>query len=1046
VIPQRIKLKGFLSYKGEQEVAFDDGGSLWMLSGLNGSGKSSIFDALTYALFGCHRGGGRDAVELINKDEDSLLVEFDFLLDGRLCRAKRTLKRKARGGGQGTQQILVLGGAGKWTPIEETSYKRGFDEWVEANIGLTYETFTSSVLLLQGQAEKLLSSRPEDRRKVLASIVDLERYERLHEKADERRKALRGSLEALQNQRNALPEVTEMELLEAGGRIEEAERGRMEAQAEVDRLQGLELRAHQWVELQGRVQTARQRWERAARLLADAADIENAAVRLAELRAVLPKLTTIIELRNKIRESEQKTKERADRRFDLDAELTRKCESLDQRRGERDQLWSRIEHDEAGRPDAAAAFRQMVAALEKLKEYEAQDADLARCVGELSQLPADAGAALAAARDEHRRLTALAEAVRSLTRFAGQRDELRRAVERRRLAEQQRNAVLAQGKQYAAELSDLQPRLEEAKRQRREADAKAIEARTRLQQADQSLRELSRLDGAKVCRQCGQELTPGHIVEEKARRGKARAEAEGRDREATAAQEAACKQEERLRARYDGLEKARQEARERFQEQKGQAERAEDEALRLQQDCRRVWDDLPPEHRTRIAAGPLDDWTETTHPAAADLDLLRRETLGVAAADKRVGEADRVRSEWVKKKAEEATIRQNLARLRTSLPPDLSSLRRDHARLEAEFHALDKTLAGLRSQAEQAQRDCDRLAKEAEHLRHKLVEIDGQAKADEASRHDRKLFLDRALKELPAGWADRADGAGLKDWSVWDGERAALERAGADARGKELEQARRGLEDLRRDKEELENQETAFDADCRRDPAEVRVLLKAAKETLSRREDDLRAARGRRERLEEDRKRRNDVAAECVRTEQDHAEQKLLAELLGKDRLQLYLVRQAERQAVFHANSVLDRLSGGQLYLRLKGGADGEGEGSTDRALDLEVYNRVTGDKPIGVAFLSGSQKFRVAVSLALGIGQYASRQHRPIESVIIDEGFGCLDRQGRQVMIQELQNLRGQMRCIVLVSHQEEFADSFSDGYHFQLEDGATRISRFQK
>src|SRR6058998_1827261 len=166
---------------------------------------------------------------------------------------------------------------------------------------------------------------------------------------------------------------------------------------------------------------------------------------------------------------------------------------------------------------------------------------------------------------------------------------------------------------------------------------------------------------------------------------------------------------------------------------------------------------------------------------------------------------------------------------------------------------------------------------------------------------------------------------------------------------------------------------------------------------------------------------------------------RLLAELLGKDRLQLHLVRTAERQVVDHANAVLDRLSSGQLYLRLAGEAGGEG--SSAKALELEAYNRATGEKPINVAFLSGSQKFRVAVSLALGIGQYASRQHRPIESVIIDEGFGCLDSQGRQVMIQELQNLRGQMRCILLVSHQEEFADAFSDGYLFELADGSTRI-----
>ena len=165
--------------------------------------------------------------------------------------------------------------------------------------------------------------------------------------------------------------------------------------------------------------------------------------------------------------------------------------------------------------------------------------------------------------------------------------------------------------------------------------------------------------------------------------------------------------------------------------------------------------------------------------------------------------------------------------------------------------------------------------------------------------------------------------------------------------------------------------------------------------------------------------------------------------LLGRDRLQRYLVRTAERQIVDYANGILDRLSGGQLYLRLVGSEEGIG---AERALDLEATNRVTGGTAINVAFLSGSQRFRVAVSLALGMGQYASRQHRPIESVIIDEGFGCLDRNGRQVMIQELQNLRGQLKCILLVSHQEEFADAFADGYRFELTNGSTKITRFRR
>ncbi|MBV9124138.1 MAG: hypothetical protein JO112_12330, partial [Planctomycetes bacterium] len=140
------------------------------------------------------------------------------------------------------------------------------------------------------------------------------------------------------------------------------------------------------------------------------------------------------------------------------------------------------------------------------------------------------------------------------------------------------------------------------------------------------------------------------------------------------------------------------------------------------------------------------------------------------------------------------------------------------------------------------------------------------------------------------------------------------------------------------------------------------------------------------------------------------------------------------------AGEILDRLSGGQLCLQHRS-QDGTGG---DKALVLEAYNRTSANQnPHRVEMLSGSERFRVAVSLALAIGQYASRQHRPIQSVIIDEGFGCLDPANRQLMIQELHNLQGQLDRILLVSHQEEFADAFTNGYRFQLENGSTRVQR---
>jgi DNA repair protein SbcC/Rad50 len=223
----------------------------------------------------------------------------------------------------------------------------------------------------------------------------------------------------------------------------------------------------------------------------------------------------------------------------------------------------------------------------------------------------------------------------------------------------------------------------------------------------------------------------------------------------------------------------------------------------------------------------------------------------------------------------------------------------------------------------------------------------------------------------------------------------------------------------------------------------VKSLLAVARKQVAGHAEELQAAREEKSILDRRREDRERLHSQKLALDKDLAQAKILAELLGRDRLQRHLVRTAEKQIVDYANGILDRLSNGQLFLRLCGGEEGVG---ADRALELEAYNRTTGGTPINVNFLSGSQRFRVAVSLALGIGQYASRQHRPIESVIIDEGFGCLDRNGRQVMIQELQNLRGHLKCILLVSHQDEFADAFADGYRFELVDGATRVTRFQR
>lgn len=385
-----------------------------------------------------------------------------------------------------------------------------------------------------------------------------------------------------------------------------------------------------------------------------------------------------------------------------------------------------------------------------------------------------------------------------------------------------------------------------------------------------------------------------------------------------------------------------------------------------------------------------------------------------------------------------------MKRLQGDLPPDRDGVRQRYTDLTLTNDALSKSLGSKRRDLKEIEADVERLTREREQAQAQIKDLEHRLKEQELVMQHARQLISSNTKALPSEWHDFAQTAGLTELHGWEKERSDLEASGTDQRCKDLQQARLNLDILRQEKDELEALQETFPTEARCDPAQIQLFVVEARRNESARENELSEARHHLSLLKTRRQQREQIGEDAIRLEGEFRQQELLTKLLGKNHLQLHLVRQAEKAVVEYANAVLDRLSGGQLYLKLRGEADGES--GSDRALDLEAYNRVTGERPINVAFLSGSQKFRVAVSLALGIGQYASKQHRPIESVIIDEGFGCLDSQGRQVMIQELQNLRSQMRCILLVSHQEDFAEAFSDGYHFELEAGATRIKRFQK
>jgi DNA repair exonuclease SbcCD ATPase subunit len=948
VIPQRIALRGFLCYRDEQEIALD-GASLWMLSGLNGSGKSAIFDAVTYALFGGHRGGQTGAQALINKHSNSFTVEFDFLLDTKLYQARRTLKLNTKGGVAGTQQIRRYlsesAGQERWQALPDTSNKAGFDAWIRQNIGFTYETFTSSVLLMQGKAEKLLSAAPRERFEVLAGIVDLDRYQKLHQKVDSRRRDLQSRAETLQLQLAACPQVSDTELEQAELQVQAARADLQQAQEEVARLQRLELQADRWNELRKKLAETQQQWQQAQGLLRDAESIERDGQRLSELQSVLPHLETIAEQQSRLVHSASIVERFTSQR----GELARQVEALDA----------------------------------SLKQFQEMRVEQARRAAEEEERQQTVAA----------QLQALSLAALSLRQLHRARTQLQQARQRAEDIVQRQGPPTSKAQRLEAELQAQTRKLEAATELRTDCDHRLTRADTLLQAAWQRAERFYGVVGEKVCRYCGQALTPGHVETEKAKLEQELAAAEAHFREVQLAHEKALCEEKSWQCVRAETEQQFHKTRDEIRSSQQERADAERDATRHTEACLLSYQDLAEPFRSRVGPVAAADWLRTLYPTDDELRSLECQVAELNAETKRLQAGRQARRQ--------------------------------------------EALAG---ELEQTQRQ-----KAFESRQRQQAELDRQLAEENVRREASQEIVASAVAALPASWRPYADSAMLAEsLPNWQTEKADLLAKQADTLLQELRRVQASVEPLRLRKTELEAELDTIPEEARCHAGQFRDRVAQVRLDQTAKEEQFVLAQQTKQRLVHERDQRSNLEKDFLQVERQHKLHALLAELLGRNRLQLSLVRRAERGIVDYANAALDRISAGQLYLRLR--CDNEDEDSAEHALQLEAFNRTAGQSPIGVPFLSGSQRFRVAVSLALGIGQYASRQHRPIESVIIDEGFGCLDRQGRQVMIQELNNLKGQLRCILLVSHQEEFADAFPDGYRCELVDGTAVATRFQR
>ncbi|RSL33731.1 hypothetical protein D7Z54_08520 [Salibacterium salarium] len=177
--PIELSIKGLHSFREKQTINFSDlcKGGVFGIFGPTGSGKSSLLDAMTLALYGKVERAPNNTHGIINQAEDEMFVSFTFELGQQENASKYMIERTYKRSGEHHVKTAV-------SRLHHLTGNREIlaDKTVEVNkqvedmLGLSIEDFTRAVVLPQGKFSEFLKLRGNDRRQMLQRIFHLEKY------------------------------------------------------------------------------------------------------------------------------------------------------------------------------------------------------------------------------------------------------------------------------------------------------------------------------------------------------------------------------------------------------------------------------------------------------------------------------------------------------------------------------------------------------------------------------------------------------------------------------------------------------------------------------------------------------------------------------------------------------------------------------------------------------------------------------------------------------------------------------------------------------
>ena len=1062
--PILLTMQAFGSYGEKTEIDFQKGGDFFLISGDTGSGKSTIFDAMMFALYGevSTNGSGKEnelLSQFVDVRNDKPLVSLVFTAHQhgqektyKITRTPRHIRPAKRTGAKQqeegeTAELLMPDGSQYPSKLSDTNRK------IEEIVGLTADQFRKVVMIAQGEFMDFLRAGSKEKTELLRDLLKTDYYyqlsERLKTLAKEKNTAAKTqranmSFFAGRAVTEGLPEEDAQALEAAKGTVikaaEKLQPEQVDTLAEVlsDVCARLQLQQGDLAQRQTAAQKERdecmKRIEAAKPLMDRFEELESAEKALQECAAQADEIEKKRGLIGKIRDAwaiepkYQRMKDAQKALTDAQRELAAKQQELPQ-----------LKQTAA---DAATLHQQMEKTKDAATTHCAEVETKVEKALETFVALEKAEKALRQAEEADAKAKANAEsAKKALDDFKKQEDAWRKQEAELQGAEAAYEVCKQQNQQYRdlkKSLEDLhgsQKDVQEKARQAaaaKDAYASATQKYQRAQneyddyrlaflnaQAGLLARELA---PGKPCPVCGalEHPAPCQLTQEN--------------------QQLNREQLEKLRKTADDAAKAQEEkAKESESAQAKLTERqkvAEEAEKKLVENARNIRENVPMATAADVEA-MLTAWLPELQSASksvqAKVDALKkvRENLDGAKAEREKLEKtasaaqETAKSTAVKKAEAEKTWKLHQEELSSSAyrtRGDAVAQRTQAQEAKQKAEAAASQAAEKERQAQKAETEC----------RARIQQLDAempkkQADAEEFNQQYQQTMAEKSLDE--AQWQ-----ALTANYDAGEPDRLQKKVNDFDQKKNTAETQCTAAQNAiaGREKPNMEQLNAAFEA-AKAAWEKASAALEAAKHLHL---DNARV-------LNDLREGREPLANACkeANTAQHLSDVMAGTESGNRMNLETFVQRNYMEKILCDANRRFRDMSNGQFELKLIPVEDA-GEGK-NKGLDLEAYSIVTG-KTRSVNTLSGGESFMAALSLALGMADQiqAATAAIHLDVMFIDEGFGSLSDNARNEAVNILKEMAGKQRQIGIISHVSELKDEIENQLIVKKDDRGSHIS----